>query len=87
VTLIGEARCCLLCANRCDFVACVLRCLRAALPAVLSTDRLYSWNYVTDFGDLLNPFPNYYTMGCGKRPFLSHLHENDYFTKTGSGQK
>jgi hypothetical protein len=28
-----------------------------------SQKRIWIWNYVADLGDLLNPFPNYYTLG------------------------
>ena len=34
--------------------------------------RIWIWNYVTDFGDLLNPFPNYYTLGPNIKYFAVH---------------
>jgi len=33
------------------------------------TQRIYIWNYVVDFGDVLQSFPNYYVLGCGNHLF------------------
>ena len=54
------------------------------------TQRIYIWNYVGDFGNYLQSFPDYYSLGCGKRLFCANFTttstKNDHFTKTGSGQ-
>eukprot|EP01052_Picozoa_sp_SAG31_P009791 SAG31_NODE_523_length_14545_cov_4.805067_8_plen_384_part_00 len=36
------------------------------------TKRIWIWNYVADSGDLLNPFPNYYSMGPNIKYFAAH---------------
>ena len=36
------------------------------------TKRIWIWNYVTDFGDLLNPFPNYFSLGPNIKYFAAH---------------
>jgi hypothetical protein len=36
------------------------------------TDRLYVWDYVTDFAHYLQPFPNWFTLGPNLRFFQAH---------------
>lgn len=36
------------------------------------TQRLYIWDYVTDFGHYVQPFPNWFTMGPNLRFFQAH---------------
>ena len=36
------------------------------------SQRLWIWNYVVDFGDLLETFPNYYVMGTNIKYFAKH---------------
>lgn len=36
------------------------------------TNRLYIWNYVTDFGHYVQPFPNWLTLGPNLRFFKAH---------------
>jgi hypothetical protein len=36
------------------------------------TDRLYIWDYVTDFAHYLQPFPNWFTLGPNLRFFQAH---------------
>jgi hypothetical protein len=36
------------------------------------TDRLYIWDYVTDFSHYVQPFPNWFTLGPNLRFFQSH---------------
>ena len=38
------------------------------------SNRTFIWNYITDFSAFVQPFPNYYVLGCEKRIFCAMLH-------------
>jgi hypothetical protein len=47
-------------------------------------DRLYIWDYVTDFGHYLQPFPDWFTLGPNLRYFQAH-HVRGVFEEGATG--
>lgn len=66
-----------LCSIECDFRAPLNRPANAAFAADIQgwskiTDRLYVWDYVTDFAHYVQPFPNWFTLGPNLRFFQTN---------------
>ncbi len=47
-------------------------------------DRLYIWDYVTDFAHFIQPFPNWFTLGANLRFFQAH-HVRGVFEEGATG--
>jgi hypothetical protein len=66
-----------LCSIECDFWEPLDSPANAAFAADIHgweqrTDRLYIWDYVTDFAHYLQPFPDWFTLGPNLRFFQGH---------------